>query len=99
MHIAIKNFAAGRRGRFHTARQEVPAGTVVRQVLCDLGIAPNALGGVLLNGCRSHLEQFLYEGDVLSLLPAAGTAAPSARRSGTRRTTRLGHAGDEGSRR
>ena len=85
MHIAIKNFAALRRGSFRTANRAYPAGTVVSQVVADLGIAPESLGGVLLNGCRSHLEQYLYDGDVLSLLPAAeAAAAQQSARSGGR---------------
>lgn len=71
MHIAIKDFATFHSGRFKMARRNYPAETVVRQVLDDLGVAPEALGSVLLNGCRSHLEQYLYDGDTLSLLPAA----------------------------
>lgn len=99
MHIAIKNFARFRKGCFRTASRDYPCGTVVGQVLRDLELLPDALGAVLLNGCRSHLEQLLYDGDVLSLLPAAGAAAPFAHRTGGRGPAQQAVPGPEGARR
>lgn len=72
MQITVKLFATLRAGRFKEARRDYPDGTVCRQVAEDIGIPPETLGIVLVNGRHASLAQPLSEGDSLSLFPLLG---------------------------
>lgn len=72
MKITVKLFATFRVGRFKEDVRDYPPGTECCQVAEDLGISPDALGVILVNGRHAPVDRPLEEGDTLSLFPLVG---------------------------
>ncbi len=68
MRITIRIYGSLRLGRFEVAEREYPAGTLVLDVVRDLGIGEEYLIR-LRNGVHAACDEPLREGDTLSLLP------------------------------
>lgn len=69
MEITIKLYGVFRIGRFTESLQIFPVGSNVQVVVDSLGLSPDLLGIVLINGIHADVERALEDGDTLSLLP------------------------------
>lgn len=70
--ITIKLFATFRTGRFRQATRVYPDNINCSQVAADIGISTEELGIILVNGKHRLPEDFLHDGDSLSLFPLLG---------------------------
>lgn len=70
--ITVKLFASFRIGRFDREVREYPQGTLVGDVIRELGIPAAEAGILLLNFVHVNLQQPLADGDVLSIFPLVG---------------------------
>jgi len=68
MRITVRIYGSLCIGRFEAAEREYPEGTLVLDVVRDLGIGEEFLIR-LRNGVHAASDEQLREGDTLSLLP------------------------------
>ena len=69
MNVTVKLVGIFQIGRFKEAVCEYPSGTSVREVVDELLIPDPLLGIVLINEVHADVEDILYDGDALCLLP------------------------------
>lgn len=72
MQVEIRLFATFRSGRFKKEVWELPLGTKVIDVLNRLGIKPEEVAILLVNGLDAEPERILKDGDLISLFPPVG---------------------------
>lgn len=72
MLIRVKLYASFRLRLFNEAERECPSGVSVAEAALLLGIAPEEIGIMLVNGKHAKLSDPLQEGDLLSLMPQIG---------------------------
>jgi molybdopterin converting factor small subunit len=72
MGIKIKLYGVFRIDRFKEEVRDYPPGIIVREVVEDLRIPDRLLGIVLINGIHAGVDDFLKDGDSLTLLPLLG---------------------------
>ncbi|MBO8144249.1 MAG: MoaD/ThiS family protein [Thermodesulfobacterium sp.] len=72
MKVEIRLFATFREGRFKKEVWELPEGTKVIDVLNLLGIKPEEVAILLVNGMNAEPEYVLKDGDYISLFPPVG---------------------------
>jgi len=72
MKVEIRLFATFREGRFKKEVWELPEGTKVIDVLNRLGIKPEEVAILLVNGMNAESEYVLKDGDYISLFPPVG---------------------------
>lgn len=73
--MAVQIIPVGLLKSGHTAGEltlEAAAGQTVEQVLAALGIQPDLVAMVLINGRQSPKETVLHDGDVVKLVPFVG---------------------------
>ena len=56
----------------HTRSVEVKEGTVIREVLSELGIPEDTPKVILLNDRQGKLDDILKEGDTITVVPPVG---------------------------
>lgn len=69
MKIEIRLFGVFRIDRFERQVRDYPDGTIVDDVVKDLGLPERLLGIVVVNDCHARVEYRLQDGDCLTLLP------------------------------
>lgn len=72
MKVEIRLFATFREGRFKKEVWELPEGTKVIDVLERLGIKPEEVAILLVNGLNVSFDHTLKDGDYISLFPPVG---------------------------
>lgn len=72
MRVTVKLFATLREGRFKVENQELPAQSLVQDVMERLQIEPEGVAIILVNGRDSRFEAELKDGDTISLFPPVG---------------------------
>lgn len=72
MKVEIRLFATFRNGRFKKEVWDLPERTKVRDVLDRLGIKPEEVAILLVNGLDADPERVLQDGDYISLFPPVG---------------------------
>ncbi len=72
MLVTVKLFAYFRDNRFIKENRNYPPGTVVQQVVDELGIDPDEIGVLMINSRHTSLETLLQENDVLAIFPVVG---------------------------
>lgn len=72
MQVLIKLFATLREGRFKQQVSELASGTPVSAVLTDLGIPPEDIAILLVNGRDATVDRILQDGDTVALFPPVG---------------------------
>ena len=70
--ITVKLFASFRFKWFKEAVRECPPGTMILDIVTEIGIPVNELGIVLKNGLHATIHDTLQAGDVVSLMPLMG---------------------------
>ncbi|MCX5808430.1 MAG: MoaD/ThiS family protein [Proteobacteria bacterium] len=72
MHITIKLFAMLREGRFDTKIGEFPVGTMVCEIIQQLGIPEKEVTLIFINGRHRQPNTRLMDGDTVALFPPVG---------------------------
>lgn len=72
MKVEIRLFATFREGRFKRAIWELPEGTKVIDVLNRLGIKPEEVAILLVNGSNVDFDYVLKDEDYISIFPPVG---------------------------
>jgi len=74
IEVTIKLFAYYRDGRFDTHKAKYRAGTRINDIIRihDIDLKKDPLGILLVNGRHAKLEDFLHNGDVISIFPMLG---------------------------
>lgn len=72
MEIKVKLIGAFRIDRLKEEVRELPADTMVQDIVDELQIPNRILGIVLVNGVHARVDDMLSDGDILSLLPILG---------------------------
>jgi hypothetical protein len=72
MQVTVKLFASFRVGRFTEAERDVAPGIRIAEVAESLGILPEDIGIIMVNGRHAALENELQPGARLSLFPLLG---------------------------
>ncbi len=72
MEVEVRLFAGFRGGRFKKRAMDLPAGTVLRDLLQQLEIPEEEVSIPLINGRYSKLDRQLADSDVVSIFPAVG---------------------------
>ena len=70
MEVQVKLFATLREGRFRSKEIDVPEGSTAGDVLRELGIGPQEVAILIVNGQSVTAERPLRGGDAMSLFPA-----------------------------
>ncbi len=69
MEVEIRLFATLRQGRFHKRKLEVSEGATVGEVLKQLGIGPQEVAILLVNGQHAMENDALEPDGVMALFP------------------------------
>ncbi len=72
MQITVKLFATFRIGRFVIETREVPADTMVGDVVKSLELPETELGILMVNSRHVELDRVLVEGETLAIFPLVG---------------------------
>jgi molybdopterin converting factor small subunit len=72
MRVTVKLFAFFRDGRFKEEGREYPAGTMVGDIVDELGIGRDEVGVVMINSLQRSLESPIAAGDVVAIFPTIG---------------------------
>lgn len=72
IHITIKLFAMLREGRFDTKIGEFPVGTMVCEIIQQLGIPEKEVTLIFINGRHRQPNTRLMDGDTVALFPPVG---------------------------
>jgi sulfur carrier protein ThiS len=73
MHITVKCYATLQRFQPKDGDEfPLPGGGTVRDVVLRLGIAPEDVAVIFINGLHAPLDRALEDGDRLGLFPAVG---------------------------
>lgn len=72
MRVTVKLFAFFRDGRFKEEGREYPAGTMVGDIVDELGIGRDEVGVVMINSLQRSLESPIADGDVVAIFPTIG---------------------------
>ncbi len=70
--VEVRLFATLRAGRFKSQVLDLPAGAIAGDVLARLGIAPDEVAILLVNGREGDASCPLGDGATLSLFPGVG---------------------------
>ncbi|WP_020678120.1 MoaD/ThiS family protein [Geopsychrobacter electrodiphilus] len=72
MNIRVRLFGLFRIDRFNEEDRSFQSGTSARQVIEELQLPFHLLGIILINERHAELDDFLQEGDSISILPLFG---------------------------
>lgn len=73
MHITVKCYATLQRFQPKAGEEFfLPGGGTVHDVVLALGIAPEDVAVIFVNGLHAPMDKMLSEGDRLGLFPAVG---------------------------
>lgn len=72
MRVEVRLFATFRRDREKKSFMELPAGSLVEDVVYKLKIDKDEVAILLVNGRDGEMSRELKDGDVISLFPPVG---------------------------
>ncbi|HSO09386.1 MAG TPA: MoaD/ThiS family protein [Desulfoprunum sp.] len=72
MQVTVKLFAFFRDGRFKEEGREYPAGTMVGDIVDELGIGRDEVGVVMINSLQRSLQSPIADGDIVAIFPMIG---------------------------
>jgi len=72
MRVTVKLFAFFRDGRFKEEGREYSTGTVVGDIVDELGIGRDEVGVVMINSLQRSLQSPIADGDVVAIFPMIG---------------------------
>lgn len=72
MGVRIKLFATLRTGRFSEKTYEIKPGTTISNIIEELGLPPEQVSIIFVNGRHAKPDTILREGDDVALFPPVG---------------------------
>lgn len=72
MEVEVRLFASLREGRFKQQKISLDNGILMKNLLQQLGISPDEVSVLLVNGRDVSFDQKLKDGDVISIFPPIG---------------------------
>ncbi len=72
MRVTVKLFASLRNGRFERQSFDFPEGSVIADVVREMGIPREEATIILVNSVHSAMERRLAEGDTVAIFPLVG---------------------------
>lgn len=72
MKVTIKLFATLRYGRGKVLEKDYPKGTLIKDIVTNLGIDENDIAILLKNGISAKMDNEPLDGDTLSIFPPIG---------------------------